>query len=70
MGLLNSNASVISTMFGELSNLSNQSFLFSLMPIFWGLGAVIGPIIGGGLVYPVEKLPVLFGENELFKRFP
>lgn len=40
------------------------------MPIFWGLGAVLGPVIGGTLVFPTERFPALFGENEFLKRFP
>jgi MFS family permease len=70
MGVLNANQSIISTIFGELSNSSNQSIAFSLLPIFWGLGAVIGPVIGGALVYPTQKLPSLFGNSELLEHFP
>jgi len=40
------------------------------MPIFWGLGAVVGPIIGGALVFPAKQFPSLFGDIELLKRFP
>ena len=69
-GMLNANQGIVSTIFGELSNSSNQSLAFSLMPIFWGLGAVLGPVIGGSLVFPAEKFPSLFGDNELLKRFP
>jgi MFS family permease len=70
MGALNANQGIISTIFGELSNSSNQSIAFSLMPIFWGLGAVIGPVIGGALVFPDQRFPSLFGGSELLKRFP
>ena len=70
MGVLNANQGIISTIFGELSNSSNQSIAFSLMPIFWGLGAVIGPVIGGALVFPDQRFPSLFGESKLLKQFP
>jgi MFS family permease len=69
-GILNANSSVISTIFGELSNSSNQSTAFTLLPIFWSLGAVIGPIIGGALVFPTEKFPFIFGQSTLIKRCP
>lgn len=69
-GTFNANSSIITTIFGELSDSSNQSKAFSLMPIFWGLGAVVGPIIGGALVFPAKQFPSLFGDIELLKRFP
>jgi len=69
-GVFNANSSIITTIFGELSNSSNQSIAFSLMPIFWGLGAVIGPIIGGSLVFPSENFPSLFGNSSLLKTHP
>ena len=68
--MFNANSSIISTIFGELSDSSNQSIAFSLMPIFWGLGAVVGPVIGGILVFPTETFPSLFGESQLLKHFP
>jgi len=67
---MNANQSIISTIFGEISSSDNQSVAFSLMPIFWSLGAVIGPILGGTLVYPVDNFPSLFGNSDLLKRFP
>jgi MFS family permease len=69
-GALNANSSIISTIFGELTNLSNQSIAFSLLPIFWGLGGVIGPVIGGALVFPVQNFPSLFGDSVVLERFP
>jgi len=57
-GMLNANQGIISTIFGELSNSSNQSIEFSLLPIFWGLGAVLEPVIGGSLFFQRKSFPL------------
>lgn len=34
---------------------------FSLLPLMYGLGSIIGPMLGGFLSYPVSSYPSVFG---------
>ncbi|KAK9473765.1 MFS general substrate transporter [Dipodascopsis tothii] len=47
MGLLNGNACVVPTVLGEITDKSNQSDTFSYLPVVYGLGAIVGPLLGG-----------------------
>ncbi|KFY68169.1 hypothetical protein V498_10731 [Pseudogymnoascus sp. VKM F-4517 (FW-2822)] len=50
MGLVNGNQGVVSTCLGEITDRSNQSRAFALLPIIYGLGGITGPALGGLLV--------------------
>ena len=41
-GVLNGNVAVIKTMMGEITNDSNRTRAFSMIPVTWILGATIG----------------------------
>lgn len=43
---------------------------FSIMPLVWSLGAVLGPAFGGFLAQPARQYPELFGHWDILKRFP
>jgi MFS family permease len=47
-----------------------QPRAFSIMPLVWSMGSVIGPSFGGSLSEPATQYPDVFGKIELFKRFP
>ena len=47
-----------------------QPRAFSVMPLVWSLGSVVGPSFGGFLAQPAKEFPSLFGDSALFKRFP
>jgi MFS family permease len=47
-----------------------QPRAFSIMPIVWSLGSIIGPAFGGFFAEPAEQYPKIFGHIEFFKRFP
>lgn len=49
---------------------SLQPRAFSIMPLVWSLGSVIGPSFGGFFADPASQYPDLFGNWEFFKRFP
>ncbi|CCH57940.1 hypothetical protein TBLA_0A01410 [Henningerozyma blattae CBS 6284] len=52
MGLLNGNVGVIRTIIGELATeRRHQAIAFSTMPLLFQFGSVIGPMIGGFLVF-------------------
>jgi MFS family permease len=48
MGALNGNIAVLRTMIGEIATeRKHQGTAFSILPLFWNVGSVIGPLIGG-----------------------
>lgn len=47
-----------------------QPIAFSLMPIIWSLGSVVGPAFGGFFARPAEQFPDTFGNIQFFKTFP
>ncbi|ORY01402.1 MFS general substrate transporter [Basidiobolus meristosporus CBS 931.73] len=69
-GLLNGNVGVIKSMVAEITDLTNQSVAFSLLPLVWGVGSIVGPILGGLLSQPAEQYPSLFGQYEFFHTYP
>ncbi|EEH22135.1 hypothetical protein PABG_04346 [Paracoccidioides brasiliensis Pb03] len=50
MGLVNGNQGVVATCLGEITDRSNQSRAFTYLPVIYGIGGIIGPIVGGLLV--------------------
>ncbi|KAG1184051.1 hypothetical protein G6F36_007988 [Rhizopus arrhizus] len=63
-GLLNGNIGVLKSMVSELTtdHLPHQrARAFSLLPLMYGLGSIIGPMLGGFLSHPVKNYPSVFG---------
>ncbi|KAI8076530.1 major facilitator superfamily domain-containing protein [Gilbertella persicaria] len=63
-GLLNGNIGVLKSMVSELTidHLPHQrAQAFSLLPLVYGLGSIIGPMLGGFLSHPVSNYPNVFG---------
>src|SRR5271170_4481476 len=52
VGLSNNSTEIVSTIVGELTDASNQSKAFALLPISWWLGGAIGPLVGAALISP------------------
>lgn len=47
-GALNGNIAVLQTMVGEIAtHRHHQSIAFSMLPLLWNVGCVVGPLIGG-----------------------
>lgn len=69
-GLLNGNLGVAKSAIGELTDKSNQAKAISLMGLFFGLGTVIAPIVGGFLSDPAGNYPEWFGGWDFFIQFP
>ncbi|ORY91089.1 major facilitator superfamily domain-containing protein [Syncephalastrum racemosum] len=64
-GLLNGNVSVLKSMVSELTmehSAAQRARAFSMLPLMFGLGSIIGPIMGGLLSNPVRTYPSLFGD--------
>ncbi len=47
-----------------------QPRAFSVMPLVWSIGSVLGPAFGGFFAKPAQNLPGLFANNQLFIKFP
>jgi len=62
MGAVTGNQGVVSTVLGEITDRSNQSSAFAYLPMIYGVGAVVGPIIGGLLVTDKWDPDTLFGK--------
>ncbi|AJQ34267.1 CHS_3a_G0005690.mRNA.1.CDS.1 [Saccharomyces cerevisiae] len=64
MGLLNGNVGVIRTIIGEIATeRKHQALAFSTMPLLFQFGAVVGPMIGGFLVFrdgTMNEVPLWF----------
>lgn len=50
MGLVNGNAAVLPSALGDLTDRTNQSTVFTWLPIIYSLGGLSGPALGGILV--------------------
>jgi hypothetical protein len=47
-----------------------QPRAFSVMPLVWTIGSIIGPAFGGFFAQPAVNMPGLFGNNKFFLHFP
>lgn len=62
---------IIRTMVAEMvPEKELQPRAFSIMPLVWSLGSVVGPAFGGFFAQPAKQYPSLFGNFEYFKKFP
>ncbi|KAF9941945.1 hypothetical protein BGZ67_003516 [Mortierella alpina] len=69
-GLLNGNVGVAKSMLGEIADPSNQSQAFGLFGFAWGIGMIVGPVLGGYLANPAKTFPDTFGDWEFFIEYP
>ncbi|RAO71263.1 uncharacterized protein BHQ10_007275 [Talaromyces amestolkiae] len=71
LGLMNGNVGIIRTMVAELVREKElQPLAFSMMPLVWSIGSIFGPAFGGALANPAVKHPQIFGNWEIFKKYP
>ncbi|QDS71251.1 hypothetical protein FKW77_000275 [Venturia effusa] len=70
-GASNGNVGILRTTVAEMvPQRSLQARAFSLLPLVWQIGSIVGPVLGGALASPATKLPGLFGRNKFFRTFP
>ena len=69
-GLMNANIGVLKSVFGELTDETNQARAFTFIPLSFAVGSMIGPMIGGNLSNPVEGFPGLFGNSAFLAKYP
>ncbi|OIW32111.1 MFS general substrate transporter [Coniochaeta ligniaria NRRL 30616] len=65
------NIGVLQTTVGELITVKeHQPRAFTVMPMVWCLGSIIGPMIGGLLARPVKAFPSIFAPGSLWDQYP
>lgn len=75
-GALNGNVALVKSVMGELTDETNRARAFSLLPLTWTVGCLVGPLLGGYLSRPAEKYPDVFGQGRwlglggLWVRYP
>ncbi|KAI5463333.1 major facilitator superfamily domain-containing protein [Mariannaea sp. PMI_226] len=70
-GLLNGNIGVLQTTVAELVTVKeHQPRAYTIMPIVWCLGSIIGPMIGGALARPCISYPEIFARGTIWDKFP
>ncbi|TGJ83004.1 hypothetical protein E0Z10_g5761 [Xylaria hypoxylon] len=70
-GLLNGNLGVLSSTVTELVTAKeHQPRAYTIMPVVWCLGSIIGPMIGGALARPCINYPGLFSPGTIWDRYP
>ena len=70
-GATNGNVGIIRTMVAEMCPWKElQPRAFSVMPLVWNLGSVLGPAFGGALSNPYKKSPGDESSGPLLWRFP
>ncbi|KAI1418785.1 major facilitator superfamily domain-containing protein [Xylaria sp. FL1777] len=70
-GLLNGNLGVLQTTVTELVTAKeHQPRAYTIMPVVWCLGSIIGPMIGGALARPCISYPGLFSPGTIWDRYP
>ncbi|KAI1269008.1 major facilitator superfamily domain-containing protein [Xylariaceae sp. FL1019] len=70
-GLLNGNMGVLQTTVAELVTVKeHQPRAYTIMPVVWGLGSIVGPMIGGALAQPCISYPTLFARGTIWDRYP
>ncbi|KAI5288551.1 hypothetical protein KEM54_005121 [Ascosphaera aggregata] len=70
LGLGNGNVGILRTMVAELVPQKElQPRAFSIMPLIWSLGSIVGPAFGGALADPAKRNPHFF-TSPFWKAYP
>ncbi|KAI1840198.1 hypothetical protein JX266_013599 [Neoarthrinium moseri] len=70
-GLLNGNMGVLQSTVAELvPNKEHQPRAYTIMPVIWCVGSIVGPMIGGALAKPCEMYSSVFEHGTLWDRYP
>ncbi|KAG6877031.1 hypothetical protein C0993_010905 [Termitomyces sp. T159_Od127] len=69
-GAFNGNIGVSKSVMAEITDSTNVTDAFALIPVMWTFGSALGPIIGGLLAQPEKRWPDVFEKLVFFKHFP
>lgn len=65
-GLMNGNIAVLKSVLAEITDETNQARAFSLIPMCFAVGSIVGSSIGGYLAHPAATFPKVFGDWQFF----
>ncbi|EEB97607.1 hypothetical protein MPER_03041, partial [Moniliophthora perniciosa FA553] len=68
-GIFAGTIAVVHSVLAEITDSTNQAVAFPIYGLFWPLGAILGPLLGGSLSNPAAKYPRLFA-NTIFSVYP
>jgi len=68
-GILNGNVGVVKSYAADVCDKTNQVKSFSIMQLFWGMGNILGPLVGGLASRPCTTYNIC-SETSLFGRYP
>ena len=70
-GASNGNVGIIRTTVAEMvPEKVLQPMAFSIMPLVWTIGSMLGPGFGGSLANAAVRFPNVFGKSTFFKTYP
>ncbi|PWN53900.1 major facilitator superfamily MFS-1 [Violaceomyces palustris] len=69
-GLFNGAVGVAKGAIRDITDETNEGRAYAQMGFCWGMGGIIGPILGGVLEHAATKYPSVFGQYELLKTYP
>ncbi|PWN31331.1 uncharacterized protein FA14DRAFT_128358 [Meira miltonrushii] len=69
-GLFNGAVGVAKGAVRDLTDETNEGRAMAQLGFAWGMGGIVGPLMGGLLCNPTDKFPWLFGNNEFLKHYP
>ncbi|KHN98134.1 Major facilitator superfamily domain, general substrate transporter [Metarhizium album ARSEF 1941] len=70
-GLLNGNIGVLQTTVAELVTVKeHQPRAYTIMPMVWCIGSIIGPMVGGALARPCISYPGIFHPGTIWDSYP
>ncbi|KAF9262151.1 MFS general substrate transporter [Marasmius fiardii PR-910] len=68
-GIFAGTVAVVHSVLAEITDSTNQSLAFPIYGLFWPLGSILGPLLGGSLSNPAIKFPQYFA-NTVFSVHP
>ena len=69
-GFFNGAVGVAKGAIRDITDETNEGRAYAQMGFCWGMGGIIGPILGGLLEHPVQKFPGIFGDNQMLADYP
>ncbi|KAF9480008.1 major facilitator superfamily multidrug-resistance, DHA1 sub-family [Pholiota conissans] len=69
-GIFNGNIGVSKSMMAEMTDSTNRGDAFAYLPLIWGSGTTVGPIIGGLLSNPAGRWPDTLGHIAYLRSHP
>ncbi|BGP39895.1 hypothetical protein JCM10450v2_003869 [Rhodotorula kratochvilovae] len=70
MGLFNGAVGVARSAVQDVTDETNRSTAYTILGLLWGMGGIVGSVLGGTLEHPVDKYPKYFGDSQLLADYP